>query len=127
LFWKRLAGVDAFAEYEKLSSAPQVEFDSLQSGQIRLTWKRPTLTGPNSQLSGYKVACFDQANFAPNYVINCSVESISERDGLVKAVLSDLSLTSPVYSSVQIVRTFNGDNVTDDLYSDAVGYCAGRL
>jgi hypothetical protein len=28
---------------------------------------------------------------------------------------------------VQIVRTFNGDNVTDDLYSDAVGYCAGRL
>jgi hypothetical protein len=83
------------------------------------------LTGPNSQLSGYRVACSDRDNFEPYHLRNCLLESISENNGLVKAVLSFLSLTRPIYSSVQIVRMFNGENVTDDLYSDAVGYCAG--
>jgi hypothetical protein len=86
---------------------------------------RPNLTESISQLSGYRVACSDQDDFAPYYLRNCLVESISENKGLVKAVLSGLSLARPVYSSVQIVRMFNGENVTDDLYSDAVGYCAG--
>jgi hypothetical protein len=117
-----------FVEYEKLPSAPDVEYDALQSGQIRLVWRKLTFTGHDSDLSylsGYRVFCSDQQSFARYIPSNCLVKFVSEDNGLVRAVISGLSITRPTYSSVQIVRTINGRNVTDDLFSDAVGYCAG--
>jgi hypothetical protein len=114
------------AEYEKLPSAPDVEYDSLHSGQVRLVWMRPNLTGPSSQLSGYRIFCCNKNKIGSCIPSKCRVQHVSEKNGVVGVVISGLSMTKPTYFSVKIIRTFNGKKVTDDLYSDAVGYCAGR-
>ena len=73
---------------------------SLGFGQIRLIWSKPTLTGPNSHLGGYGVVCSYTEVFPSDNPVDCSRLEISEDNGLVEAVLSDVDINKPVYASV---------------------------
>ena len=97
--------------------------ESLVDGQIWLRLPPPLTTEDSVVVAGYKIICSTDVSLTP---------PTSCYDGLVPAKTRDVLLSLPdvtrtFYAAVQIVRNFNGQELSDDKYSDvSLAFCPGK-
>ena len=115
--------VNYILEYLLLQSPPSTYHrESLVDGQI---WLRlsPLTTEDSVVVAGYKIICSTDVSLTP---------PTSCYNGLVPANTRDVLLSLPdvtrtFYAAVQIVRNFNGQELTEDKYSEVgPAFCAGK-
>jgi len=91
-------------------------------GEIRITWEFPAaVPGQQFITTHLKIECSETANFTR--IISSKLVSINSNETLIYG----LNIQQPYYARVATVRNFNGERLTQDVYTVSSQFCAGQL